>query len=230
MVTCQKCGEKNPLGHVFCKKCGNKLDLSAMTSDNVARVTKPNWFKRYSMELIGLPVVLVALAIILAIWPRTDLVGEKGTLIGAKRVENALLAFGSVKPGQTMGALQSFSEKDINGYFEYVQAPKLHATSVSVVIGDGYVRARVIRTLFSMVIWKIRFSPKSSVEWVCVPVEGRLAVVKGSIGHLPMAGPGKGIMAGKLAALFASQREWAGLSYVKDVKLQTGTAGLVVGR
>lgn len=229
MLNCPACGERNPLGGMFCRGCGAKLDLSGLTSGAVARASRKNLLVRYKGILIAIPVVALVLATVLSLWPQSTPLGENGTLVGARRVEGRLQTFREVAKGSRLGADPAFAEKDVNGYFQYVKSAKLRLASFSVRMTDQTIRLRIIRPLGgNLDVRKVRFSPLRSYDLLCVQMGSRLAVAKAWIGHLPVYGPLRTFVARRFLRLYSTEEEWRGLDHMSEIMLRDGVVGITV--
>lgn len=220
MIKCQKCGNDNQLGRVFCGKCGSKLELTAITSETVAEMEHESWIKKHWWKLLILVVVIVLGVGGLAFWPDSALIGAKGTPGGSKKVEINLKALKGLKTGQGLGPV--FREADINGYFEYIMAKKTGIGSMRVVLLPSVLRLKVVNTLFSQKIGDFTFAPKVSYEIQCVAMGTGLAVRKVKQGHLPMVGPLRGMTVRKIYGVFAAQEDWSAFSGLTEVRIEEG--------
>lgn len=230
MVRCPKCGRDNALGRVFCTSCGSRLDVGQIAPETIARAARPSWFQRYRVEIIGLPVVVGLLAIAAALWPQTAPLGALGTPVGGRRAQDVLQAFRDLRPGQTLGTTPTLREAEINGYFAYGIRDRMRGAQISVAITPERIRVRRVGPLFDITVQGVRIAPRWSVEWHCVPEDGRLKVISGKIGHLPLPGPGKTLLRRSLLRSYASQPEWKALSAVREIRLGEGTISLVASR
>lgn len=229
MLVCEKCGAENPLGRVFCGTCGAKLDLTHMKSEDVADSQKASWVRQHIFKVvIGIVLIVVAMAG-LGLWPQTDMIGEKGTRIGGRRVERKLRAMQRIRKGQSLSV--DFPEKDINGYFEFLKQEKLKVDSFSVSVMEEYLAARMVRTLGKWEVGKFEIMPKISCDVVCVPSEGGGVIVsKAGIGHLPLWGPVADVVAQVVHKTVASQKEWAPFEHLAEIKMEEGKVSVLVKR
>ncbi len=223
MLVCQKCGNDNPLGRVFCGNCGTKLDLSNMTQDVVSEAVRVNWFMLHWRKFVAGAVAVLALMGILALIPNAGTIGEGGTLGGGRRVENLLRQLGQLQSGRTVSA--SFDEKDINGYFEFIKNRNLaDYEQVSMDVGIGYVRVHLEKTLFSLTVFGMDWQPKMTYELMCVPGgAGGVVARKATVGRLPLSGPLRTRLIRRLRAQIAEQKDWAGLNYLTKVNMKDNT-------
>jgi hypothetical protein len=229
MVTCNRCGVENPLGRVFCGGCGGKLDLSQMGRDTVAEKVKINWFLLHWRKfLVGIVVLLLAL-VALAFWPQTrPIIKKEVTVLGGQRVVGALRVLENLRPGRTLG--RDFTEEDINGFFEFVKSKEMGAKSVSVVVGDGWFRVRVIRLLGSFKFGTFVVEPTVSYDLMCVPMGGIVRVTQLTMGHLTWLGPFRRTVLRRVHGMFAAAPEWAVLLNANDIQAEEGKIWLEVGK
>lgn len=220
MPSCEKCGADNPLGRVFCGACGSKLDLRHMTSDEVTRKYRPNWFVLHWRHIVGTLVAVIVIMIGLGMWPQGQSLGTKGTLHGGGRVEDGLGALARLKKGQSLGI--EFKEGDINGYFHFKKAEKMQIASLSVAVSSGVCTVRVIKPFGRWDVRKVSFVPRVSYDIVCVPVQGGLKVAKVTVGHLPAFGPVRASVLRKVHGMLARQKEWSVLKQFDRVEMQPG--------
>jgi len=114
MLTCPKCGVDNQLGRVFCSSCGAKLDLANMTSQSVAESQKKSWIARF-WWIVPVAIVLVAaLMVACAFWPKTDPLDGPGTRVQGRTVETTLISMGRVRQGR--GGGKALSAAEINAF------------------------------------------------------------------------------------------------------------------
>lgn len=229
MVLCKKCGADNQLGRVFCSACGAKLDLRNMSSSAMA-ARKPAipWLKILLPKFIAVLAVLVLLPVALALWPQPQPIGKKGSKIGGQRVIGALQAMTYLGRGATLG--RSFSEEDLNGYFEYFKAQKLNAESISVRVAQGYFVVRVVRAIGPWNVGPYKLNPRVSQELICVPAGSRLSIDGAAIGHLTWLGPFQTSVASRLYRLVAAEPEWAIFQNLAEMRAEPGRISVSVKR
>ncbi len=216
MLFCQKCGNENQLGRVFCTKCGAKLDLSSITSDAVVESERVGWWSRHGRKLAGALVVLLLGLVVLAFVPRTGRIGAEGTRGGGRRVHNDLRALARLS-----GEMEAtFDESDINGYFEFFKTDELeNVDRVSVQVGPGYFTVREERTLFELSVLNFNLRPKITREFMCVPRGGgRVLVRRVWLGRLRLLGPLRTRATRNLHGRVAEQNDWQGLGNVTDLR------------
>lgn len=227
MLICKKCGTENPLGRIFCGSCGEKLDLTHMSSGAVAEAQKVAWIRRHISKIVACVVIAVLVITGLALWPKTATIGKKGTRLGGRRMEIAINSIERLRKGDLLGL--DFTEKDINGYFEFFKTKKLKADSVSVSVRHGCMALRMVRTLTRWQMSKFEIVPKISCDVLCVPEQGgRVKVSKASIGHLPLLGPAKMPVVRAMREIVAGQKEWAGFEYLADIKMDEEKVSVLI--
>jgi len=152
--------------------------------------------------------------------------GEEGTRVGGGRVRSQFSAVSKLRRGQTLGL--NFAEKDLNGYLRFEKVPKLGVDSLSVEIGPRRARIRMVQTLTVVDLGPIRLSPQISRDVVVVPARNRLLFRKGSIGHLPLPGPFKGIAIKAIRRKLGGEPEWRVLRDTADITMESRRLSVVV--
>lgn len=226
MIVCNKCGNSNPLGRVFCGACGSKLDLRDLSSENMAQITKKpiislKWLKLLWILLI-VPIVLAGLAF----WPDAAPIGKEGTRLGSQRVDGSLRLFQDLKKGRTLG--REFTEEDINGYFKFDKAAKLQAESITMQVFEGYLQLRVVRAMNRIKLGSVELVPRVSYDLYCVPMGSLLRVSKVRMGHLSCAGPLKTSVIRKIYGMVAAEKEWAVFTDMTELKPVPGKVTVVL--
>ena len=228
MVVCNKCGNENPLGRVFCVKCGSKLDLSRMTSQHVAEIQK-SWsdpLVKYWPKVMAAIVILAVILVALACWPTAGVIGKPGTLVDGHKVENGLSSLKFIRAGDTRNLV--FKEEEVNGYFQFCKTKTMNMQSVSVVILEGRCYVRLIQPIqsFSIPLINRTVEPVVSYDLICQPYGGALMLETVTVGHLSMFGPLKDLAARRVLAMFERQPEWETLKSVSDIKCEAGQISL----
>lgn len=218
MVVCTQCGGDNPLGRLFCIKCGARLDLRNMSSASVAAKRGGARLPALLPQLIRFLMLLLLVLIGLAFWPQSGPIGGRGSEAGAQNVSRTLRNLQALGRGRTMSA--TFTEQDVNGYFEHVRAPKMKLDSVSLRMQGGYFTVRVMEKLGPSVFESLH--PRMSSELICVPLGRNVRVVRASVGHLTWLGPLKGLVAHRLVRRFASEPEWAVFRDIDELRAEEG--------
>ena len=226
MLICSKCGMENPLGRVFCGSCGAKLELSHMGSDTVAGSQSASVMFRHGLKLVIVVILVIAAVVVTAFVPKTRVIGKKGTNRGSRRVGSALRMIKGLPNGRALK--KTFTEADINAYLEFSKARKLKMKSVSVAVGDGYFRVRVIRAIGPFALGPVQIEPKISHELMCVPVGDAVVVRRANMGHLPLFGPFKTLLVRGLHRKFAGQKEWAAFEYLATIQAEENRITLEV--
>ncbi|MFO7871935.1 MAG: zinc ribbon domain-containing protein [Kiritimatiellia bacterium] len=216
MITCPKCGSENPLGRVFCVSCGNKLDLSRMSSQNLAETQKVSWMQKHWRKLVLAAVVLVAGLIGIILWPRMGTLGEEGTAVGKNRVARGIGVIERLRTGQR--ARLEFSEKDINGMLRH-KAEKMDLEGFSASLSNGACKVRMVKKLFTLPLVKFKWTAHMSYEILCYPWNGELFVAKGWVGHMRLPGPLKGIAEGRIRDVVSRTEEWKKIAGVAEMEI-----------
>ena len=216
MFVCDKCGSDNPLGRVFCGSCGSKLDLSRATSDVVREGQRVNLFAEHWPKLLWAVGIVIGLMVVMAFWPKTQLIGEKGTRVGGQRVSSSLRTLTRLPEGRSLK--RTFSEKDINGYFQYFKPDDLAYESVSVDVREGTIGVRIISGLGPYSIGPFELAPKISYDLVCVPRGVALRVEKARMGRMNMIGPFKIGIVRKVYKALSRQDGWRAFSDMTEIE------------
>mgnify|MGYP001069542402 CR=1 FL=1 len=91
-----------------------------------------------------------------------------------------------------------------------------------------YFIVRVIRVIGPLTIGKYKLTPKISYDLICVPVSGRLAIAKASIGHLPLWGGTKKLAVNAIYKIVSREKEWAIFKYLTEIKAEQGKVSIVI--
>jgi len=219
MVLCKKCGADNPLGRVFCGSCGIRLDLSNLSSDDMAaKKSSIPLMKTLLPKILPVLVVLLALPVALAAWPHMQPLGKKGSKSGSQRVAGTLQAMTRIGRGASLG--RDFTEADINGYFEFSKAKEMDAESVSIRVGQGYFTVRVVRIIGPLKLGSVQLRPRVSQELVCVPAGTRVQVASASVGHLTWLGPFRNSVASRIYRMVSAQPEWSVFQNLSEIRAE----------
>jgi len=232
MIICKVCGVDNDLGHVFCTGCGAKLDLSNMSSSTVGTMQQESWLRRFRGWIILGVLVLLTIPVVLAMWPQTELLGEAGRPVGRMRVRDGLstLQRHAANP-QIRGFELAFAERDINGYFAYSKTGEMELESVSVRIGDGAFRIRVVRKLAEVNLGFVKWVPQVSTDMLLVPIGSVLRPRQVTVGRLRLIGPLRRPAIRGVWNRFAAQREWEILSSAaSEIRAENGQLVVAVAR
>jgi hypothetical protein len=217
MPLCNKCGDNNPLGRVFCQSCGEKLDLTSMSSEEVAGSSAKPWILRNKWLFWVVPAVLVVFLLLLALWPKTQPIGEAGTLVGGRRIEDRFEALGMLSSGESVEI--QFSEKDLNGYIEFIKGKSLGPRNARINIGPGYVRVRMLKRVANWSMFGQVWKPRLSYDVLYTAAGDRLTVRKVSVGHLPLV-LGKGIVSGEIAEQMKKATPWSLLKDPEEISIK----------
>jgi len=198
-----------------------------MTSEAMKDAQKTAWIYRHISKIVACVVIAVLVITGFALWPQTATIGKKGTRLGGRRMEIAISSIERLRKGDSLGL--EFTEKDINGYFEFFKTKKLKADSVSVSMRRGCMALRMVRTLTRWQVSKFEIVPKISCDVLCVPGQGgRVRVSKASIGHLLLLGPAKMPVVRAVREIVASQKEWAGFEHLADIKMDEEKVSVLI--
>ena len=226
MILCKKCGNSNPLGRVFCGTCGSKLDLSGLSSETVAEITRRPLVSLRFLKILWLLLLAPIIIAALAFWPDSAPIGRDGTRLGMQRVEGSLHLLADVKKGRTLG--REFTEEDVNGYFKFDKAAKLQTESISVQAFEGYIQVRVVRALSMIRLGSVEVVPRVSYDLFCVPMGSLVRVSKVRMGHLSWLGPMKTSVVRSIYRMASSQKEWAVFGDMTELKLAPGKITVVL--
>lgn len=228
MLICGKCNTQNQLGRVFCSSCGAKLDLSNMGSEAIGAFQKKSTLARFWWIAPAVLGVIILVNLVLALWPASRLIGAEGTRVGGRRVEQQLQAMLQAAPGQAI--LQEYTEKDINGYFQFFKDGKVGFDSVRVSVQPNAVVVRTSSTLFKIPLGKKPLAMRLTYTVNAVPAGNQMHLVSASIGHLPALGPLRTMVFRKLYGNLSAQREWKGMANLGDIKAEAGKLKVLVNK
>lgn len=227
MIRCQKCGTENQLGRVFCMRCGSKLELTTFTSEVVKEKLKVSFWEKHKNKILMAILFILIILISLVLWPKTEVVGEKGVPLSRQRVEEVLKSLAQTPAGQS--SMATFSEKDLNTYFELALAPKAKLESLCISVKDGFFFIRMVKPIFSISFLKIKIAPLLSFEMYCVPIkDNQLAIRRAMIGHFTLAGATRKIAARAIEKQLAEDSAWALHRNVTQIKAEAGQITIVI--
>jgi hypothetical protein len=230
MLICPDCGAENAVGRVFCDACGIKLDLTNMAAETVAEMTKVSWVRRYWPWGVVVIVAIILLNVFLLYWPRAEVIGQAGTLVGAARVEAAFGELQQVTSGDKRSAEIEFTEKDINGFFRYGMAEELGMLAVTVEVYDGYLKVRAIRRMWEWKLIGFVWQPMMTYDLICVPYGGQIVVKKVSVGHLRVRGPFRTRVIRKFYSGLAAQDDWKAFGALSSITAASGKVTVTAGK
>ncbi|MBM4142003.1 MAG: zinc ribbon domain-containing protein [Lentisphaerae bacterium] len=228
MLKCAKCGTENEVGRVFCAGCGAKLETSGIRSEDLARMQRKNPLAGHGKKFLIIPVFLVLLLVVLAFNPRPPYIGERGTQLGARRVEAQLKGFAALTEGRSMAT--TFAEGDVNAYIEAKKIGAIRADALSMAAGEGYLAVRMARAMQPRKIGSFRVAPRMTWDYLFVPVGGRLSVRKAYLGRLSLSGPMRTAAVRALLATVGSEKEWACFRHATEIEVSRGQVVVHVAR
>lgn len=114
MITCSQCGGTNDLGRVFCTTCGAKLELTALSNEEVPIRGQGGSGGKIAAAVVVMILVSALVLAGLCFVPVSDAIGEQGSPSSVHNVAGPLRALSGLRSGQSLG--RSFPESDINGY------------------------------------------------------------------------------------------------------------------
>jgi hypothetical protein len=120
-----------------------------------------------------------------------------------------------------------FTERDLNGYFEFIKKDKLPVKSVSVRMEQGYLMLRVSREWNWVSAGSFQLGPRITYDMVCVPQGGVMGVSKVWMGHLALRGGAKASAIRKVHSILSKEKEWAVVEYVTDITIDPGSMQVV---
>jgi hypothetical protein len=230
VIVCKKCGLQNPLGRVFCQGCGSKLDLAHVGTDTVAAMTRPagragGWVK-IAAWTVG---ALLALSVVLALWPNARPIGDRGNRPGGLRLQNQLRVVSTLRAGQKVDI--TMKEADLNAFIEHFKVQGTDIASLSASLRPGRIDVRMVRPLWRMDVKTFRLEPRVSIDLVLSPAGRGLRVRGASVGHLPLFGPLRTMAVRRVYGRVSVQKEWRDTAACAEkVETGNGTLTLSVGK
>ena len=227
MNKCPQCDTPIVLGRVFCAQCGAKLDLSA-TEPDLSRGSLTRVVRRFVGVALAVVTVVAVVVLCLAFWPRQDAIGESGTRVGGRRVQNQVEAITLLGEGQTLAG--NFAERDINGYFEFFKPKKMKAKWLRVAVRGSSIGVRRVQRSRGFSLGPLEFAPTVSHDLLLVPSGASLVVIKASVGHLPLVGPARSIAVNAVYRDVSAAPDWAPLKQASKIETENGKIVVTVSR
>ncbi len=224
---CAKCGNDNDLGKIFCTKCGVKLDLSAVTSEDLIAIATPSWFKRNAKWIaIGAGCFLLFM-FCLGMWPKKPL-ATKTTRPNARAAEQKIASLHrNLKMGESISV--KITQVEANGYLMW-RKHSMGVTAATISFADNMFFVRVNDTLGPWKLGPIRMAPRYSYDLTGTFLDGRLYYGKAHVGHLRLFGPAKKGRIKALTALFEKNKDKDIFKKLSKVKFRSKEATLTVGK
>ena len=225
-IKCGNCGARNPLTSIFCIDCGQKIDFSKVKRSDIDDSGGTGFFGSI-LKLVRLG---ISLAIIggagLCLWPQAP-TGQEGDAVARKegRMKMARLFDAADNGLKFTGGV---AENEINAYLAHlleenrgnaVEGGSADLDLVNVDIGEESVAVTAVAALSAL---------KVSYRLEGVPVAGdagfEFDVSKAELGHLPLPGPGRTWLEGRMMSIFAGMEpERKVLSEADAFKLKDDT-------
>ena len=230
VVICPKCGSRNPPGRMYCMQCGGKIEMEMAET----RAEKP-WIGK-AVSALGRAVraaatILLLLAIVQMMRPVAP-AGSTGNAQDVQRLRQKLSLFkGAVMDGKASS--QRLSEVELNAYLT-----DLLARSATPDAMDS-LRYRLLKVNLAVepaavvVVLRASLGPVPlSYEVTGAPrVDGKrfaFAPTAARFGHLPLPGPLRGWMAGRVYGVFSQMLdERSLLDQAEGLELAQGEVTLV---
>ena len=206
MLNCPKCGAVNEFGRVFCAQCGAKMDMSAVSADQIARAGAPRLVKKHWPKLLWLAGIAVVVMVALAFWPATGPIGEIGPRPAGKALAERLSVLNRLGRGRSLGV--TVPEAALNSFIEFFRRPDLGFTSYTVSLEAGRLRARIVKRLAGLRLYGWEIEPTVSWELEAVPVGGVLHVASARMGHLRAHGPLRAHVVRRFLATIVDDPDW----------------------
>lgn len=201
-IHCPNCGARTPITSLFCVECGKKVEFSKLKPEHLQ---EPD---RRAIELVGKLVRLLLSILVfggaaLALWPK-PLEGEVGGEVQARECRMKVVRLhDAAQNGISIPIV--FSEEEINAYLQgIVQQTREGQTgrtpanleSVRVSLTEAEV---IVHTAIRLQVLRITYRLQGPVD---VGDAGAVFDVRrAQLGHLPMPGPLRGWVAGRVAAI-----------------------------
>lgn len=229
MIICKKCGMDNQLGRVFCTSCGTKLDLTAMSSQSISSADKESWIGENWPKLVLVPSLIIVVAVAgLVLWPGRGVGKDKNPSSSSRRVEGQIASLSNLKTGQRVGPYL-VSQQDLNAYLVEL-AKKAKVTSMTVKLSKGLVDASMMNVVAVLGSGTNKVPIGISFDAVFVPEGGKLKIVRGSVGHLPLFGPLLKIAENAFIKAVAAEPKNTNLALIEEITVDDGKMSIIVSK
>ena len=220
MVICNKCGEDNPMGRVFCLGCGTKLDLKDISHEDLFKVTKLTFREKHGATVAKVLVVALLSPLGLAFWPMQSPISDEADGGAASTLERSLRkARSSVDRG---GMVQLAAGGPVLNGLANKRSSQISAQSLSFGVSNSVMSVRAIyRPTWKLGDYKV--SPIYSCD-VDYTADGKAIRAKtGRMGHLPLIGPAALIAAIPVGKIFSAQDEWPVTEHLDTISIKERT-------
>jgi len=234
MLTCGKCGTDNPLGRIFCGSCGSKLDMSDMSAEAVAsqparRRSSGSGRSGRSGGIILLIVVMVVAGIaVVCLLPSREPIGEMGTKLAKRKIQQALRLFRNAGARRSLG--RSFKEADINWYLEHVVVPRMDVLNCSIDVQQGVLDVRMNQLLQRIKLGSFSFDLILTFEATYQEQDGELQLKRGRIGKMPLIGVLAVASAKPIEDRITELKEWKAFQHMESVRADSNALHVKVRR
>ena len=178
---------------------------------------------------LGLALTLVYFA---PIWfSQTTRIGTTGTPEESIRLEKVfdqltkqLEENGNIKRGGWL----TFTESEINAYFQHKLNKSLNLKSFSVDIMKDSFKVRLVRSLLKLNLRFTVWEPTISYDLICIPEGKQLEVSKGTMGRIPVRGSFAKGLSQKIHAMLATQQEWVFIERLTQIKIKDDAIAILI--
>jgi hypothetical protein len=204
-VICGACGNKNPIGRIFCVHCGAKLDLDR--SRKAAR-SSGGLIRALNRGIRFLVAAALLIAIIMALRPAVP-TGSDGTLQDAQRLRQKLgLLKGAALDGRAIS--QNLSELEINGYLaelvtqvQQAESDRYRLRRINMAMGSGRIVVLLATSIGPMALtYELTGTPSRGADR-----RFAFALHRVRLGHLPMPGAMGNWLAGRAYSVFSRMED-----------------------
>ena len=226
-IRCEKCGQENDLGRIFCTQCGARLDLTRTSIADIDEGRQADR-TRVARKIVGYVLVFAVIGLAgLAAWPGEPLAG--GSAEGAQVVDSKIDALMEAANAAQAASLE-FTGQELNAYLA-ARAKRQKVESVTLALRSGYVVLRVQDRLGPWTIASVPLGPlRYSYDVTCYPQGNALNIRGVRLGHLPVAGPPRTALLARLAVFFEhAGREREALKRVTGIVVREGAVEVKVG-